>query len=291
MKKINSIIAIAMALITILSMSTIAFAAPNSGTPIGDETTQFNFVTNEMELRLGKENPIWNYDTSSLSYTDQNGTVWRWYENRNWIVSSENEQWLYKELDDGTLYIVSNPDVPLDVNLVIPSSLDRKTVTRVRSAGAGINSLVSEPTLSITIPDTVTHIDYFSFRNRKELKRVVIPVSVKSIEVRAFEGTNEIELYYCGTEEQWNDVVVWNQGHTFDYDYWAVTDFNWLDKPIKEQSENVWPSTIKDIHFNVNPNELEPLEPNEESPELGFFGKIIQGFKNIIFKIISIFTF
>lgn len=278
-----------MSVLMIAAIPISALAAPGSGTPVGDEFTQFNYVSEKMELYFEKEEIAWDREENGLLYTDENGTKWRYFENSNWIVSEENNQWLYKVLEDDTLYVISNPDVSIDPNLIIPSTLDGRTVTRVRRVGVGMKSSVSEPTLSITIPDTVTQIDYHAFYNKSSLKRVIIPASVKSIEVRAFECNEKIDIYYTGTELQWKEIVVWNQGHTSDYDYWAVTDFDWLSNPYKDCSAESWPSSVNSVYFNVNPDELAPLVPEEEEEELTFWEKIVAGIANFIAKIIGFF--
>lgn len=298
MKNIKKITSIILAVVLIFAMSSVAFAAPNSGTPIGTAYEQQVFVMEAAKLNAYRggidfpEEELWDYDDLTYRYNDSEGNVWRYYEGLNWIISKENEQWMYIELEDGTLYIVDNPSVTLDRNLVIPSSLEGKTVSAVRYAARGYGE---DSTLSVTIPDTVTNIDYSTFRNCSDLQRVVIPSSVKSIERGAFDLTDNIELYYCGTEEQWNEIIVWNHPTYGDDAFWAVTNYDWSCKvDVFSQKRD---SYVKAVHFNVDPSTLEDIVPEEEepmSPLEKFFSSITSFFATItnFFKIVvSWFSF
>ncbi len=290
MKNFKKTLAVLLSILMIMAIPMTAFAAPNSGTPIGSQYEQDAFVMEASYLSLdySDEEPMWNYDEHTHRYTDNEGNVWRRLNDKNWIVSKENEQWMYQVLEDGTLYVISNPDIEIDQNLVIPSTLEGKTVTRVMDAGRGTTSYEYSPTLSITIPNTVIAIDHSAFRNVRKLKRVVIPTSVKSIEVEAFNLTDDIELYYCGTEEQWNDIVVWNHASTHDPTHWAVTDFDWLDMPF--ESGILSESAVKAVHFNVDPDTLEPLLPEEKpATSNSFFDQLLAGASSIVVTIVSFF--
>ena len=153
MKNFKKIMSLILAVVFVFSMSSVAFAAPGSGTPIGSAYEQEQFVLDAAYLSAAysDEERFWEYDEYTKRYTDEEGNVWRYYNSRNWIVSAEDNRWLYKVLDDGTLYIIDNPDDINDtLNIKIPSKLDGRTVTKVMSAG-------DWDTLSITIPDTVPY--------------------------------------------------------------------------------------------------------------------------------------
>lgn len=295
MKNFKKIMSLILVVVFVFVMSTVAFAAPGSGTPIGSTYEQSEFVTNEMEYTLSAETAKWEYD-STYRYIDENGNVWRWCKSEfardpnlghNYRIDKSNEQWLYDILDDGTLCISSSPDVELDLNIVAPSTLDGKTVTRISSAG-------NTSTLSIIIPDTITRIDYRSFESRSSLKRVYVPVSVKSIEVHAFElcSDNGIEIYYEGTEKQWNDIVVWSPSNTIDPVDWAVTDFNWTAEYAYGDPSlptGTFSTDVKTVHFNVDPSTLEDLVPEEEDPQQSVFDQIFAPVKQFFASVISFF--
>ncbi len=273
-------VAIIMSILVISAIPMSAFAAPGSGTPIGDQYDQEAFVYEKVSRYIEEEEPFWDY-APNHHYTDENGTVWAYWpgEKKNWIVSTENPEWMYRVLDDGTLYVKSHDGQFKDpVNVIVPSTLDGKQVTVLGAAA------VSE-TLSVTIPDTVKEIDYHAFRNNSNLKRIVIGKGINSIEVEAFSLTDNLAIYYTGTEVEWGEVVVWNQKSTIDLTTWAVTEYNWLSSPYGHRTD-LEPS-IASVYFNVNPDELAPLVPEEE--ELTFWEKIIVGIANFIAKIIGFF--
>ncbi len=83
-------------------------------------------------------------------------------------------------------------------NIIISNS-----VTRIEdSVFEGCTSL-----LSVVIPNSVTVIGRCSFEKCTSLLSVVIPNSVTLIGYGAFYNCTKLtDVYYCGTEEQWNDI-------------------------------------------------------------------------------------
>ncbi len=290
MKNIKKITSIILAVVLIFAMSSIAFAAPNSGTPIGTAYEQERFVMEASKLNVYRggddfpEEKLWDYDEHYKTFTDPDGNLWRYYENLNWIVSKENNKWMYIELEDGTLYVVSNPDVIQDRNIKVPASLDGKVVSAMRYASGGF---FDDSTLSVTIPDTITTIDFQTFRNLPDLQRVVIPASVKSIERGAFDLTDNIELYYCGTEEQWNKIVVWNHPTWHDDSFWAVTNYDWSCK--RDVYNEKYDSDVKAVHFNIDPSTLEDIVPETEEEPESPFESFLEGIKSFFATITSFF--
>ena len=111
-----------------------------------------------------------------------------------------------------------------DTDVVIPSVIDEKTITRISSG------VFSEGITSIYIPDTVkkvfggafenlttlesvefgrgiTSIPTDACRNDSSLKEVYIPETVEAIYSRAFSCTALTDIYYGGTSEQWNSIT------------------------------------------------------------------------------------
>ncbi len=269
MKNLKKILAVILSVLMVAAIPMTAFAAPRTGTPIGTEAEQKAFVDKALEHYLIEQNA-----PNSVPLT----------------LSTENPMWRYRELEDGTLRLMMNNDDIYDYgvyNLVIPSSLDGKKVTEVRRVGG-------YDLLSVVIPEGVTSIDYNTYANIANLQRIVIPTSVKSIEVGSISnsGAELIDIYYCGTEEQWNDIVVWNAPTTLD-SAWAVTDFNWLEKPYintgVEGIDNI-PSNFKAVYFNTDPSTLEDLVPKEEEYEPTIFEKLAVFFANIAEAISNFFA-
>ena len=273
MKNLKKILAVILSVLMVAAIPMTAFAAPRTGTPIGTESEQKAFVDKALEHYMQEY-----YDTNEESWE-------RWK-----TISTENPMWRYRELEDGTLRLMMNNDDEYTsgiYNLVIPSSLDGKKVTEVRRVGG-------YDLLSVVIPEGVTSIDYNTYANIANLQRIVIPTSVKSIEVGSISnsGAELIDIYYCGTEEQWNDIVVWNAPTTLD-SAWAVTDFNWLEKPYintgVEGIDNI-PSNFKAVYFNTDPSTLEDLVPKEEEYEPTIFEKLAVFFANIAEAISNFFA-
>lgn len=58
------------------------------------------------------------------------------------------------------------------------------------------------------VPDSVDYIQVAAFMNVQNLASIVIPASVTGIRDAAFDGYNIRDIYYEGTEEQWNKMQV-----------------------------------------------------------------------------------
>lgn len=66
---------------------------------------------------------------------------------------------------------------------------------------------------SYIIPDGVTTVRGYAFFSCKNLNAVIIPTTVKSVETRAFDCcVNLTDIYYTGTEEEWKEIVIANEG-------------------------------------------------------------------------------
>lgn len=266
-KKITSVI---LAMFILMTVSVTAFAAPGSGTPV--------YPTDSYE---------------AIQYCWYNGYVEDMETEHEWILATEDSNWIYYILEDGTIAVgpynqsdyVYGPDSTTE--MIVPSSLDGYKVTKVfRMDGDNL--------LSVVIPDTVTELGTDCFRNINTLKRVVLPTSITKMNVSSFELTDNVELYYTGSEEQWNDIEVWHYSRTGDDSCWVVTDFNWLGKTSDDLGslESVNNTGVKAIHYNVDPDTLPPVEDliEEEKPaEPTFWEKVAQAFQNFSDSIVVFF--
>ena len=89
-------------------------------------------------------------------------------------------------------------------DLVIPDTLDGAPVTEIRyNAFYGCNKLTS-----VTIPEGVTTIGSYAFNNCTSLTSVTLPKSLNMVEGYAFDGTRVKDVYYGGTVEDWNEVIL-----------------------------------------------------------------------------------
>ena len=76
--------------------------------------------------------------------------------------------------------------------------------------------LIQYPTahnrIAYEIPNGVTTISEYAFSHSIRLSYITFPVSVTSIETKAFQEADNIRrIYYYGTEEQWNNIVIGDQ--------------------------------------------------------------------------------
>ncbi|MBQ7835677.1 MAG: leucine-rich repeat protein [Clostridia bacterium] len=94
----------------------------------------------------------------------------------------------------------------------------------------------------VIIESNVSAIEQGSFNTCKILEWIVIPVSLKTVEVDAFSGCTGLSvIYYCGTPEQWTNVVIEDYNdpikalspyyycetqpaYSEEYDYWHYVD-------------------------------------------------------------------
>lgn len=311
MKRNKKIIALIISVLMIPAIPMSAFAAPGSGTPIGTQAEQERFVNEKAYYadllyndNAYTEEPFWPYELHTEEsgeqyylYTDSDGYVWQYWEGEkiNWKHAKENYDWRFRDLEDGTIEVSGGPRVN---NVVIPSSLDGKTVTAFRDVARSGGVSEEEQTLSVTIPDTVKEIPYCAFHNKVTLKRIIIGKGVEVINADAFSNTGinfgGVELNFCGTEEQWNDIIVWNAPNVFgDSSYWAVTNFNWIGNISEFPGTELRPikSNVNAVNFNVDPDSFEPLVPEEkEEEEPTFFEKLVATGKTIVAKITEFFV-
>ena len=77
---------------------------------------------------------------------------------------------------------------------------------------------------SVEIPKTITTIDVYAFANNKNLKTLYIHKGVTNIKASAFAGVTLSEIYYGGTQAEWQAIII-GSGNT------ALTDvtptFGW----------------------------------------------------------------
>lgn len=93
------------------------------------------------------------------------------------------------------------------------------------------SNVVSSEVTSVKIPNGVTSIGTNSFYNYASLQSVIIPNSVTSIEKQAFYKCTSLEnIYYKGTEEQWNAITKstdWNTNMGANVEGGTVITYNY----------------------------------------------------------------
>jgi len=285
-KKITSVI---LAMFILMSVSVTAFAAPGSGEYVGGNAYQSELVAREIYEKYEDEEELWDYDGDNdghlYRYTDEDGTVWRYFSDRNYIVCKENEKWLYRTLEDGTIAVRPNPDVEwTELEVTIPSVLDGRTVTILDRFG-------SSDAISVIVPDTVTELGYNCFNNTS-VKRAVLPKTINATNVNAFATKDfDIEIYYCGTETEWKSIIAYNIFNTWEHEDWAVTGFDWLNTIYRNDYTDDYTSGVKAIYYNVDLDTLTPVEDliEEEPVEPTIWDKIAQAFENFADSIVVFF--
>ena len=84
-------------------------------------------------------------------------------------------------------------------SITIPDSVS--TIREYALSGAGLTSII--------IPDSIASILDYTFKNCFGLTSVTIPNSVTSIGYGAFSECTDLKnVYYLGTEEEWNNIIV-----------------------------------------------------------------------------------
>ena len=89
-------------------------------------------------------------------------------------------------------------------NLVLPSQCNGKKYDIYEHAFEENDNIIS-----VTISNGVTSIGKDAFWACSKLESIVIPVSMISIDYRAFAICNELaNVYYCGTPSEWNNITI-----------------------------------------------------------------------------------
>lgn len=193
----------------------------------------------------------------------------------NLIVSKENPDYVYRILPDDTVAIQWNSYTGIKsapAEMIVPSTLDGRTVTVA-------DRFTLSLTRSVRLPNTLKSINYDPFD--RTVERVFIPSSVEEICVDSIRYVDEI--LYAGTEEQWNNIIFYNNPDAFMGYYFEAkySDWDW-EAYSEEFPGGNWSGG--EIQFNCNPDSYPAFET-----ELSFFEKISNGFSNIIAAIIGFF--
>ena len=97
-------------------------------------------------------------------------------------AATTSGHYTYEENKDGTIKI-TDYDRAAAENLVIPSKIDGKTVTKIGISAFDYNHNL---TGTLTIPNTVIYIEDYAFFSCTGIEKLVIPNSVKDIGSVAF---------------------------------------------------------------------------------------------------------
>lgn len=192
---------------------------PDSLEKIGDQA--FEECCNLSAISMGKNLKEIGYDVfwccENLTQIDVKA------ENEN--IKSENGF----IIENGTLIAITKD---VKGNIIIPSSV--KTI-------AGFVFADRDDITGIQIPASVTNIDHDAFYACYGLRKIIVPDSVKTVGMWAFDAETEsmLQIYYTGTEEQWNKLIGENPEEIFDnqeyvLEYWKPSIEINVDKRLTE---------------------------------------------------------
>lgn len=108
-------------------------------------------------------------------------------------ISSNQTSYLYNELDDNTIEIVSYRGNTNISELIIPSEIDGKRVVKIGDY-AFANLFNGSSNLTINIPDTTIEIGFFAFANNSSLYKVVFSNSSAIKTINSYSFVNCIKL-------------------------------------------------------------------------------------------------
>lgn len=186
------------------------------------------------------EEKAWDGDEDT--YTDSEGKTLKYVNNKNYIVSSDNADYLYRVLEDGTIAVIYNPDAEkFDGEAEIPSSLDGKTVSKIDAYAFYFQNKVT----AIRVPDSVKEIGYYAFAYCTALQRIAFGNGLEFVSYQAFNGINAaFEIYFSCTEAEADQIVVWDSKNSN-----AKTSFNWMS--VNKRAP---------VYYEVNTDDLDEIK-------------------------------
>lgn len=117
----------------------------------------------------------------------------------------------------------------------------------------------------IIINEGITDIGWNTFCYFYDLETIVIPVSVKQIDEKALYYLNSLtDIYYCGTETQWNEIIIDENNDTFEnvrIHYSTPTgkcgdNLNWIFDEVSKTLTVLGNGSMYDYNYNNRPWEI-----------------------------------
>lgn len=196
------------------------------------------YALNQHAEDTAAEEKKWTGDENT--YTDENGTNWKYVYSRNYIVADDG--YLYRELADGTIAIIFDPTAE-EVNgeVKIPSKLDGKDISKIDAYAFYCRLDIT----GIRIPDSVKEVGYRAFAYCTAVERIVIGNGVEKFNQQATDGFKPV-ICFVGTEEDADKIVVWDKEKLN-----AKTSFVWTDLAKLGQQDELT------VMFEVDADKLE----------------------------------
>ena len=135
----------------------------------------------------------------------------------------------------------------------------------------------------IIINEGITDIGWHAFCYFYNLETIVIPISVKQIDEKALYYLNSLtDIYYCGTETQWNEIIIDENNDTFEnvrIHYSTPTgkcgdNLNWIFDEVSKTLTVLGVGAMYDYSSNNRPwetckNEIKTIVLNEGVTRIG----------------------
>ena len=164
-------------------------------------------ISPSMFFNNGLKNAICYYYSETAPEVE--GNFWHYDENGNVAVWPEYvpEELEYTLSPDRTYYMVSGIGTYKSSEIVIPATYNGLPVKSIGPRAFGdCKSLTS---VSFAENSQVQYISANAFEYCYNLKKIHIPTSVKSIELRAFDAcTGLSSIFYGGTAEEWEEIYI-----------------------------------------------------------------------------------
>lgn len=122
---------------------------------------------------------------------------------RHYNYSTEVSLYDYTVLGNGAIEITGYHGE--DASVVIPSEIDGYSVTRIGEEAFSGHMEITD----VTVPSGVTSIGALAFNECESLQSITLPTTLSAVYTAAFANCAELgDIYYAGTEVQWNGVSV-----------------------------------------------------------------------------------
>ncbi len=176
--------------------------------------------------------------------------------------------------EDGVLFnkdkteLIYYPTKKTDRSYSIPDSVERICSEAFRGHtylfDGNYVEVYNENLEYIELPDNLKFIEQKAFYKCKNLKNIsVIPNSIKEIYSQAFYTHSLTDVYYDGTEEEWNNIIISDGWNTSPFSPRVTMHFNDEIPPVDPPAPE--PEDPEDPNMPITP--IEPEEPKPEDHE------------------------
>lgn len=153
------------------------------------------------------------------------------------------------------------------------------TVTAINKAAfAGAEKLVN-----VVIPESTKTIDAMSFYGCTSLKIITVPKSIELIGEKAFSRCDNLsEVYYSGTQEDWNSITLRNNNESL-----TSATFSYEAKGPDSVPENTPVTTVPSTSA-VQPTAVSPLTPEKVAEKREIIPIIIIAIAVVVLALLAV---